>query len=137
MSILDICDETHASVPMTATAADAIRQMLDKRTGAAAVLDENRVVAGIFTERDVLRKLALDRRAAKDVPIREVMTTPVTLATKDISMAEALNVMVEAHYRHLPIVDEHGRLLGMLSIRHVLQAKVDELASQLQQAQHA
>ena len=137
MSILTICDETHASVTLTATAADAIREMLDKRTGAAAVVDENRVVAGIFTERDVLRKLALDPRAAKDVPVRDVMTTPVTLATGDISMAEALNVMVEAHYRHLPIVDEHGCLLGMLSIRHVLQAKVDELASQLQHAQHA
>src|SRR5512135_676095 len=137
MSILDICDETHASVPVTATAADAIREMLDKRTGATAVVDENRVVAGIFTERDVLRKLALDQRQAKDVPVRELMTTPVTLATSDISMAEALNVMVESHYRHLPIVDDHGRLLGMLSIRHVLQAKVDDLASQLQHAQHA
>jgi len=137
MSILNICDETHASVLVTATAADAIREMLDKRTGATAVLDENRVVAGIFTERDVLRKLSLDPRSPDDVPVREVMTTPVTLATKDISMAEALNVMVESHYRHLPIVDEHGRLLGMLSIRHVLQAKIDELASQLQHAQHA
>lgn len=137
MSILDICDETHASVSVTATAADAIREMLEKRTGAAAVVDENRVVAGIFTERDVLRKLALDLRQAREVPVRELMTTPVTLATSDISMAEALNVMVESHYRHLPIVDEHGRLLGMLSIRHVLQAKVDDLASQLQHAQHA
>lgn len=137
MSILDICDETHASVPLTTTAAEAIREMLDKRTGATAVVDENRVVAGIFTERDVLRKLSLDPRPAKDVPVRDVMTTPVTLATRDISMAEALNVMVESHYRHLPIVDEHGRLLGMLSIRHVLQAKIDELASQLEHAQHA
>ncbi len=137
MSILTICDETHASVPITATAAEAIREMLNKRTGATAVLDENRVVAGIFTERDVLSKLSLDPRPASNVSVREIMTTPVTLATKDISMAEALNVMVESHYRHLPIVDEHGRLLGMLSIRHVLQAKVDELASQLQHAQHA
>ncbi len=137
MSILSICDETHASVAVTATAADAIREMLDKRTGAAAVLDENRVVAGIFTERDVLRKLALDPRAPEEVPVREVMTTPVVLATKDISAAEAVNVMVEAHHRHLPIVDDDGRLLGMLSIRHVLQAKIDELTSQLGQAQHA
>ena len=137
MSILDICDETHASVPLTTTAAEAIREMLDKHTGATAVVDENRVVAGIFTERDVLRKLSLDPRLAKDIPVREVMTTPVTLATRDISLAEALNVMVESHYRHLPIVDEHGRLLGMLSIRHVLQAKIDELASQLEHAQHA
>lgn len=136
MSILTICDETHAAVPVTATAAEAIREMLDKRVGAAAVLDENRVVAGIFTERDVLRKLSLDPRDPVEISVREVMTTPVTLATSDISMAEALNVMIESHYRHLPIVDGDGRLLGMLSIRHVLQAKVDELTSQLAQAQH-
>ena len=102
MSILNICDETHAVVKLTATAADAIRQMVDKRTGAAAVLDDNRIVAGIFTERDVLQKLALDSRKPADVPVREVMTTPVVLATKDITAAEALAVMVDAHHRHLP-----------------------------------
>jgi CBS domain-containing protein len=134
MSILNICDDMHASVPVTATAADAIREMLEKKSGASAVLDENNVVAGIFTERDVLRKLALDERNAADVPVREVMTTPVLLGTRETSLAEALTVMVEAHHRHLPIVDENGRLLGMLSIRHVLQAKVDELSGQLQKA---
>jgi len=137
MSILNICDETHAAVSLTATAADAIEEMLSKRTGAAAVLDENRIVAGIFTERDVLSKLALDTRKASEIPIREVMTTPVVLATSDISPAEALNVMVEAHHRHLPIVDENGRLLRMLSMRHVLQAKIDELSGQLHKVQHA
>jgi CBS domain-containing protein len=137
MSILNICDETHAVVKLNATAADAIREMLDKRTGAAAVLDDNRVVAGIFTERDVLQKLALDPRKAADVPVREVMTTPVVLATSGISPAEALAVMVDAHHRHLPIVDDDGRLLGMLSMRHVLQAKIDELAGQVHKVQHA
>lgn len=137
MNILTVCDERHASVPVTASAADAIREMLANRTGAAAVVDENRVVAGIFTERDVLNKLALSARNPSEVPVREVMTTPVVMATKEISPAEAMNVMVEAHHRHLPIVDDDGRLLGMLSIRHVLQAKIDELTSQLQNAQHA
>lgn len=137
MSILTICDETHAVVKLTATAADAIRQMVDKRTGAAAVLDDNRIVAGIFTERDVLQKLALDSRKPADVPVREVMTTPVVLATKDTTAAEALAVMVDAHHRHLPIVDDDGHLLGMLSMRHVLQAKIDELTGQLHKEQHA
>lgn len=137
MSILSLCDETHAVVKLTASAAEAIREMLDKQTGAAAVLDDNRVVAGIFTERDVMQKLALDPRQAAEVPVREVMTTPVVLATREISPAEALTVMVDAHHRHLPIVDEDGRLLGMLSMRHVLQAKIDELTGQVHKVQHA
>ena len=137
MSILSICDESHAAVNVTATAAEAIQQMLAMKTGAAAILDENRIVAGIFTERDVLQKLALDTRPATQIPVREVMTTPVVLATSDITAAEALSVMVEAHHRHLPIVDENGRLLGMLSIRHLLQAKIDDLTGQLHKVQHA
>ena len=134
MSILTFCDETPAVVPLTATVADAIRQMMDNNVGATAVVDDNNVVAGIFTERDVMRKFALSSRKPSEVPVRDVMTTPVVMATRDTSPAEALSVMVEAHHRHLPIVDDNGKLLGMLSIRHVLQAKIDALTSQLQTA---
>lgn len=134
MSILSLCDETPATVGLTATVADAIREMMDNDVGATAVVDENGVVAGIFTERDVMRKVAVGNRKPSEVPVRDVMTTPVVLATRDISPAEALAVMVEAHHRHLPIVDDNGKLLGMLSVRHVLQAKIDELTSQLQTA---
>lgn len=134
MSILTFCDETPAVVPITATVADAIREMMDNNVGATAVVDENRVVAGIFTERDVMRKVATSSRKPTEVPVREVMTTPVVMATRETSPAEALAVMVEAHHRHLPIVDDNGKLLGMLSIRHVLQAKIDDLTAQLQTA---
>ena len=62
------------------------------------------------------------------------MTTPVEMATRATTASEALATMVERHYRHLPIVDDDGRLLGMLSIRNVLQAQIDTLTSQLDQA---
>jgi CBS domain-containing protein len=62
------------------------------------------------------------------------MTTPVEMATRATTAAEALATMVERHYRHLPIVDDDGRLLGMLSIRNVLQAQIDTLTRQLDQA---
>ena len=137
MSILTLCDETPATVSLTATVADAIREMMENDVGATAVVDENGVVAGVFTERDVLRKVATANRKPQEVPVRDVMTTPVVLVTREISPAEALAVMVEAHHRHLPIVDDNGKLLGMLSIRNVLQAKIDELTGQLQTASKA
>ncbi len=133
MSILQFCDEKPAVISVDASVADAIQQMLALNVGATAIVDENKVVAGIFTERDVMRKIALDPRRPEDVPVREVMTTPVVMATSEISPAEALSVMVEAHHRHLPIVDDDGKLLGILSMRHVLQAKIDELTRQLAQ----
>jgi CBS domain-containing protein len=134
MKILEMCDSEVASVPVEATAEQAIRTMLDRHVGAVAVVDEKRRVAGIFTERDVLRRLALGERDPKTTSVREIMTTPVEMATRATTASEALATMVERHYRHLPIVDDDGRLLGMLSIRNVLQAQIDTLTSQLDQA---
>jgi len=134
MNILEMCDSETASVPVEVTAEQAIRAMLDRHVGAVAVIDEGQRVAGIFSERDVLRRLALGGRDPRTISVREVMTTPVEMATRATTASEALATMVERHYRHLPIVDEDGRLLGMLSIRNLLQAQIDTLTSQLDQA---
>jgi CBS domain-containing protein len=134
MNILEMCDLEAAAVPLEATVELAIRTMLDRHVGAVVVIDENQRVAGIFTERDVLRKLALGEYDPRKVSVREIMTTPVEMATRATTAGEALANMVERHYRHLPIVDDDGRLMGMLSIRHVLEAKIDTLTAQLDQA---
>ena len=131
MNILEMCDSEAAAVPLEATAEQAIRTMVERHVGAVVVIDENQRVAGIFTERDVLRRLSLSERDPKKIAVSEVMTTPVEMATSATTAGEALATMVERHYRHLPIVDEDGRLMGMLSIRHVLEAKIDTLSNQL------
>ncbi len=134
MNILEMCDSDPAFVAVDATAGQAIRTMLDRRVGAVAVVDGDKKVAGIFTERDVLRRVALSGRVPAEIPVREVMTTPVEMATLDTTPGQALATMVEYHYRHLPIVDDDGRLLGTLSIRDVLQARIDALTRQLDEA---
>ncbi|MFB3813958.1 MAG: CBS domain-containing protein [Terriglobales bacterium] len=131
MSVLNICEQNPPTVAPQTSVADAIRRMLEDRSGAVTVVDEHRVVAGIFTERDVLKRVALSGRDPETTPVRDFMTTPVELATEETSEAEALQAMLERHYRHLPVVDHQGRLMGMLSIRHVLQARIDELVQQL------
>ena len=133
MNILEMCDWEAATVPLEATVEQAIRTMLDRRVGAVAVIDENRRVAGIFTERDVLRRLSLGEHDLRKVSVREVMTAPVEMATRATTAGEALATMVERHYRHLPIVDDNGQLLGMLSMRNLLQARIDTLTHQLDQ----
>jgi CBS domain-containing protein len=134
MNILEMCDAEGASVPIEATAEQAIRAMLDRHVGAVAILDENKKVAGIFTERDVLRRLSISGSDPAQTAVREVMTTPVEMATLDTTPGQALATMVERHYRHLPIVDDDGCLLGLLSIRNVLQARIDALTRQLDEA---
>ena len=81
MNVLNLCDPEAAAVPVEATVADAIRKMLDFHVGAVAIIDSERRVAGIFTERDVLRKFSLSGRDPAQTPVRELMTTPVELAT--------------------------------------------------------
>jgi len=134
MNLLEMCDREAAVVQVETTAEQAIRTMLDRHVGAVAVIDEEQRVAGIFTERDVLRRLSLSPRDPGSTPVREVMTTPVEMATRATTPSEAVATMLERHYRHLPIVDDDGRLLGMLSIRNVLEAKIDTLTRQLDEA---
>ncbi len=131
MNVLELCDREIAAVPLEASVADAIRTMLELHVGAVSVVDSERRVAGIFTERDVLQKISLSGRNPAAIPVREVMTTPVEMATLTTGAGEALATMIEQHYRHLPIVDDKGKLLGMLSIRHLLQWRVDDLTHEL------
>ena len=131
MNILDYCEANPASVTLSATAADAIEAMIARGMGAAAIVDEHGIVAGIFTERDVMTRVALSGRDPRQTPIREVMSTPVLLATRVMPIAEATSVMIHHQKRHLPVVEDDGRLIGILSIRHVLELKVDELTEKI------
>jgi CBS domain-containing protein len=131
MTLLKWCDEGPATVPVEATVEAAIQTMIEKAVGAVAVVDEHGIVAGMFTERDVLAKFALSGRDAKSTPVREMMSSIVEMATEATTASEALQVMLERHYRHMPIVDEQGKVLGVCSIRNILEARVDDLLAQL------
>jgi CBS domain-containing protein len=131
LNVLSLCDEKTAMVPQTATVKDAVEAMNTCHVGAVAVVDDHGCLAGIFTERDVLVKFALSGRAAEETPVRNFMTTPVHTASDRISPGEALSVMIERHFRHLPIVEATGRVLGILSIRDLLQWRADDLSHEL------
>ncbi len=137
MSLLTWCDEGPATVSVLASVDEAIRMMIDKTVGAVAVIDDQGVVAGMFTERDVLAKFALSGQDPKTTPVRDLMSPIVEMATEETTPSEALAVMLERHYRHMPIVDEHGKVLGICSIRNILEARVEDLLGQLDGAQPA
>ena len=132
MSVLELCDREIAAVGMQATVADAIHKMLDHHVGAVAIVDDEYRVAGIFTERDVLRKMSLSNLDPRATSIRELMTTPVEMATLGTGAGEALTIMLERHFRHLPVADDNGKLLGILSIRNLLEWRVDDLSRELE-----
>ena len=131
MSILQLCDQPVAKVALDATCAEAIQVMVDRRVGAVCMVDGDGRPAGIFTERDVLRKLALSGLDPKAVMVRDYMTSNLDMATLKTTPGEAFSAMIHTHYRHLPVVNDNGVLLGILSIRNLLQSKIDELTQQL------
>ncbi len=131
MSILHLCDQPVASVGLGASCAEAIQMMLDRRVGAVCVVDGEGRPAGIFTERDVLRKLALSGLDPSKVMARDYMTSSLDLATLKTTPGEAFAAMIHTHYRHLPVVNDQGVLMGILSIRNLLQSKIDELTQEL------
>ncbi|MGA2457327.1 MAG: CBS domain-containing protein [Terriglobales bacterium] len=130
MSILRLLDRESITVPPSTTVADAIQIMLDRRVGSVVIVEAKQVL-GIFTERDVLRKLALSGRDPKTIAVSELMTAPAITVDPNITPAEALASMLEHHFRHLPVVDSRARLRGVLSIRNLLQEMMEKYRHQL------
>lgn len=113
-------------LPSDATVAKAIELMRKKKVGAVVVVakGKKRKVAGIFTERDLLARV-LDRRGYGRLALAKVMTpAPETLRPKD-RLAYALNRMSAGRFRHVPLVDDAGKPVGMLSIRDVIDFVVE------------
>jgi CBS domain-containing protein len=130
MSLLKIASVPPAAVAPSATVLEAVEIMAEHSVGAVAVVDNDQLL-GIFTERDLMFRVVLRHRHPKDTRVGEVMTTPAETITDESREEDALVHMVERHVRHLPIVDAKGKLTGMLSIRNLLEHRVDELAREL------
>jgi CBS domain-containing protein len=98
-----------------ATVFEAAEKMNDMKIGAIIVMDEGRLV-GVFSERDVLRRVVVQGRDPTATFVRDVMTTEVACCQMHTTLDEARTVMKNRRIRHLPVVDESERLLGMISI---------------------
>lgn len=106
------------SIPPDATVFEAIRTMVDRNVGALLVMEDDRVV-GIITERDYLRRVALEGRSSRTTAVREIMTPEVVVVTPDRELEQAMAVMTERRIRHLPVLDG-GRLAGIISIGDIV-----------------
>src|SRR2546425_12674010 len=98
------------------TIAEAASLMSQRRVGSTLVCRDDRLL-GIFTERDILRAVSHDATAMHD-PLEHWMTRRPRTIAPDSELDEALRIMVEGHFRHLP-VEEGGQLVGMLSMRGI------------------
>jgi CBS domain-containing protein len=97
---------------------DAIIMLHSKHIGSVLILDKDRRCEGIFTERDAIRVIATG--VPLNTPLKEVMTTNLRTIRKNASFAEAKRIMNTYHIRHLPVVDEQEHVVGLLSLRQIL-----------------
>ena len=110
------------AVPGETTVVEAAQAMMDRNVGMVAVLDGDRL-AGLFSERDVVRRVVAVGRDPSATPVAEVMTTDIVTASPDTVYDDAIRLMDGANIRHLPIVED-GRLVSMLSIRDLLRVEL-------------
>ena len=129
-SVLKKADQRLISVARDASVLDAVRRMVENRVGAILVLEGNRA-HGVFTERDLMAKVVLAGLDAGKTTVASVMTSPVQTVDAESDAAEALKKMMDGHFRHLPVTGNDGSVVGMLSIRHLMQDQIEELREEV------
>jgi CBS domain-containing protein len=124
--ILDVKGYRLFSLQRETKAAEALRLMGEKKIGFLVVLDGERMV-GVFSERDIIRLLNDPNHFGLDLPMDQVMTTPVISVGLETSVDDCLGIMAEHDIRHLPVMDrKQMKVVGVVSIRDVVRAAVAE-----------
>ena len=129
--LLRLSDRPPVVVGADTSVLSAVEAMTQKRVGAVGVIADGKLI-GIFTERDLMERVVLERRDPSATRLADVMTSPVESVPANGDPNYALERMVDRHIRHLPVTDDARHLLGMLSIRNLLQ---DQLARARQEAE--
>ena len=114
------------SVEPSASLADAVRLLAGKRIGAAVILGADRRVAGIISERDIVRVLAERGAGALDEPVSQTMTRKVETCNESETVSSLMERMTSGKFRHMPVVDR-GRVIGIVSIGDIVKHRLHEM----------
>lgn len=107
-----------------ATVFEALTHMAGRNIGALVVLDHETIV-GIISERDYARKVILQGKSSREIPVREIMTSVMHTVGTDSTIEQCMSIMTERHVRHLPVLDG-SHLIGIVSIGDVVKALLDD-----------
>jgi CBS domain-containing protein len=130
MSLLRLAHVPSPTIGPSISVLDAVSVMARDRVGAVAVVDQG-VLRGIFTERDLMLRVVHQGRNPGTTLVRDVMTPEVKTLTDDATADEVIEVMLEGHLRHVPVLGKDGSVLGLLSIRALLEDKVHDLSREV------
>jgi IMP dehydrogenase len=128
--MLDSKGKKIVSIDAASSVEDAIRTMHTRKISAVLVTEGGKTV-GIFTERDVVRcYISLDGKNFKDIKVKDVMIKDLIVAVPDDELDAVSSIMIEKNIRHLPVF-ENNKVVGMLSVRDIVQTHVKKLTSEI------
>jgi CBS domain-containing protein len=119
-TVAEVMTRDVLSVDPTASIGEAAEKMMDAGVGAVVVMEDMVRLVGIVTERDILRAVAQRARAA-EARVRQWMTESVITIDPETTVDDAAKMMFEKNFRHLPVTNKDGRLLGIVSLRRLSQ----------------
>ena len=117
-------------IEATASVFDAVKVMVEANVGALLVT-EGSETTGIITERDYLRRVALEGRTDKETLVREIMTSPVICTSPETTIDECMALMTEKRFRHAPVVED-GEIVGIVSIGDLVKFHSKQQSFQIQ-----
>jgi CBS domain-containing protein len=119
-----IADQELSVISKDQSVYEAARLMTEKNIGAVPVVEGHRVV-GIFSERDIMKRVVAKNLDPQKTRVQDVMSTDLIVGSPDEDIVQIESKMKQAGIRHLPIIDD-DHLIGILSLRDLLQAEMDE-----------
>lgn len=113
----------------------ALGIMAKHDVGAVLVLDGEQLV-GIFSERDYARKIILQGKTSKETLVREIMSDRVAYVSPETTLDQCMALMTEKHFRHLPVLENDERLVGMVSIGDLVKETINSQQFLIDQLAH-
>ena len=113
----------------------ALTLMAQHNVGALMVLNGEQLV-GIFSERDYARKVILHGKSSKETLVSEIMSDKVAYVTPGTTLDECMALMTEKHFRHLPVLEEEGTVVGIISIGDLVKETISNQQFLIKQLEH-
>lgn len=136
MRISEVVQSKGAGVVTTSpatTVAGLLALLAEKGIGSVVIIDEAAAIAGIVSERDVVRHLHRSGSGVLDAPVSSIMTASVITIHRDDDLESVARTMTENRVRHLPVVDDDNRLVGLVSIGDIVKTRIDHLQAERDQ----
>ena len=127
--ILDAKGHDVFRIDADASVFEAVKQMVDANVGSLLVVDAGEV-AGIVTERDYLRRVAVEGRNDRETTVRDVSSSPLIVATPETTVDQCMALMTDRRVRHIPVIKD-GEVAGIVSIGDLVKFKSEQQSFEL------